>query len=204
MIKNIIFDIGRVLIDFDPDAYMKSYGFSRDKEKILRDATFGSPFWQELDRGIMTIEQIQDGFTSLVQPEYREELLQVFDQSFRTVRKRENAIPWIRSLQEQGFETYYLSNYSWWMLERTRDALDFLPLMRGGLFSCEVGQIKPEPEIFQTFLARFPEVRPEESVFFDDVPANIKAACAIGIHGIVFQNQEQAMKDLEELLLSLK
>ncbi|MCC8067039.1 MAG: HAD family phosphatase, partial [Clostridiales bacterium] len=148
MIKNIIFDIGNVLIDYDPTSYMKGFGFSLEKEKRIKETVFDGPLWQELDRSIMPFEQIRREFAALTTPKDREDLLRVFDSSYQTVHKRDSAIPWIRSMQERGFETYYLSNYSDWMLNLTQDALDFLPLMRGGLFSCEVGLRKPEPEIY--------------------------------------------------------
>ena len=85
------------------------------------------------------------------------------------------------------------------MLDQTREALDFLPLMDGGLFSYEVKQIKPEPEIFASLLARYPDIRPEESVFFDDVAANVEAARRLGFRGIVFQDPMQAMTELETI-----
>ncbi|MCC8138587.1 MAG: HAD family phosphatase [Clostridiales bacterium] len=197
MIKNIIFDIGNVLVDFDSETYLKGFGFAPEKEKRIREATFDGPIWHEFDRSVIPVKQLRETLASLVLPEDREDVLQVFDHSDATIRRRDFAIPWILSLQEQGFKTWYLSNYSRWTAERTQNALDFLPFLHGGLFSYEVGQIKPEPEIFRSFLQRFPEIRPDESVFFDDSPANIRAACALGFHGIVFRNQEQAMKELQ-------
>lgn len=201
MIKNIIFDIGWVLIDFDPDTYMKGFGFEPEKEKLLRETVFGGSLWRDLDRGLKPIPQIREELVTLVSPEYRDDILSVFDHSSGTIRKRKYAIPWIRELQSDGFQTYYLSNYSLWLIERTRDALDFLPLMRNGLFSYEVGLLKPEPEIFRAFLERCPEVIPDESIFFDDSAKNVEAACALGFHGIVFESQAQAVQEMIEFFL---
>jgi len=199
MIKNIIFDIGRVLIDFDPDTYMKGFGFEPEKEALLRETVFGGSLWRDLDRGLKPIPQIREELVSLVSPEYREDVLSVFDHANGTIRKREYTIPWIRELQSGGFQTYYLSNYSLWLIELTRYALDFLPLMRNGLFSYEVGLLKPEPEISRAFLERCPEVLPDESIFFDDSAKNVEAACALGFHGIVFESQAQAMREMEDV-----
>ncbi|MCD7766965.1 MAG: HAD family phosphatase [Lachnospiraceae bacterium] len=196
MIKNIIFDIGNVLVDFDSQTYLKGFGFAPEKEKRIRGITFDGPIWREYDRGVIPVKKLREKLAALALPEDREDVLQVFDRSHETIHRRDFAIPWILSLQEQGLKTWYLSNYSDWMIQRTQKALDFLPYLHGGLFSCEVGQIKPEPEIFQSFLQRFPEIRPDESVFFDDSPTNIQAACTLGFHGIVFRNQEQASKEL--------
>ena len=72
--------------------------------------------------------------------------------------------------------------------------------MDGGLFSYEVKQVKPEPEIYRSFFSRYPQVLPGESVFLDDRPENIRAAAAFGIEGILFQSREQAANELEALL----
>ncbi|MCC8047093.1 MAG: HAD family phosphatase [Clostridiales bacterium] len=200
MIKTIIFDIGKVLVGFDPDIYIKQFAFDEEKETYLSKAIFGSSHWQDLDRGIKSFEQIREEIIASVAPAYQEDASLVFDQSYLSISKKDYTIPWIRSLQARGFSTFYLSNYSQWMLDRTQEALDFLPLMHGGLFSCEVGLIKPEPQIFQTFLAHYPQVVPEESVFLDDSPWNVEASLALGFHGIIFENQEQAVRELELLL----
>ncbi|MCD7955124.1 MAG: HAD family phosphatase [Lachnospiraceae bacterium] len=200
MINTIIFDIGKVLIGFDPDIYIKRFEFDPEEEAYLSSSIFGGAHWQDLDLGIKPFEQIREEIAASVIPSYRDDALRVFDQSFLTISKKDYTIPWIRSLQARGLQTYYLSNYSRWMIDRSGEALDFLPLMHGGLFSCEAGLIKPDPAIFQAFLARYPQVVPDESVFLDDSPRNVEAALALGFHGIVFKNHEQAVRELEVLL----
>ncbi len=199
MIKNVIFDIGNVLVGFDWQNYLHAFHYDPQAEQAIANALFRSPLWAELDRGTIPFEELREKFAATA-PEYREEILTVFDHAHRCIQKRNYAKPWLLFLKEQGFRVYYLSNYSLTMVERTRDALDFLPLMDGGLFSYEVQQIKPEASIFASFLARHPEVIPEESVFFDDSSANVEAAQKLGLHGIVFLTQEQAEHELERLV----
>ena len=74
----------------------------------------------------------------------------------------------------------------------------FLKNMDGVIFSCEVKEIKPEPQIYRTLLTRF-GLKPEESVFLDDRPENCEAARVLGIHAIEFHNLKQAAKELEKL-----
>ncbi len=203
MIKHIIFDIGNVLVGFDPDSYIKHFHFDPEKERNIKSTVFGASVWKDLDRSIKPVGQLREELASLARPEYHDDVLRVFDHSCGSVCRLDYAIPWIQDLQTLGFHTWYLSNYSFWMIERTKTALDFLPLMEGGLFSCEVGWGKPEPQIFRAFLARCPQVVPEESVFFDDTPANVEAARALGFHAIVFQNHAQAMRELQALVAQL-
>lgn len=199
MIKNIIFDIGNVLVGFEPEEYLKSFHFPPEKEKAVRKALFGTYAWNEYDRGALSLEEIEELFAANA-PQYREDVLQVFRGAFQCITRRDYAVPWIRELKSRGFRVYYLSNYSDHMRRHTRNALDFLPDMDGGLFSYEVHQTKPEPEIFSSLLKRFPGIRPEESVFFDDAPANIEAAANLDFHAILFRNKEQAQRALERLL----
>lgn len=199
MIKNIIFDIGGVLVGFDWKSYLHTFGFEKEKEEAIADAVFRGPHWQELDRGVFSIPEVVELFVSLA-PQYREDIVRVFATAHDCIFPLDYAKPWIRSLKSRGYRIYYLSNYSGYIRDLTREALDFLPLMDGGLFSYEVHQIKPDREIFQSLINRHPEIRPEESVFFDDTAPNIDAARAFGMKGIVFRNKEQAERELEELL----
>lgn len=199
MIKNIIFDIGKVLVDYDWTRYLKSYGFEEEKEKTIAYALFASGIWNELDRGVIPIPELEELFVSHA-PQYREDILTVFRNSGSTIKRLDYAIPWIKSLKERGYHVYYLSNYSEFMIDATRNALDFLPYTDGGVFSCDVKLIKPEPEIYRALLEKYHDLIPEESVFLDDVEKNVQGAQAFGIHGIVFQNFEQARAELDLLL----
>ena len=69
----------------------------------------------------------------------------------------------------------------------------------GVVVSSDVKMIKPNPEIYQYILKTY-HLNPEESLFVDDMKENIEAAKALGIHGIVFETYEQAVRDLNELI----
>ncbi len=200
MIKNIIFDIGDVLVGYDGSSYLKSFGFSPEEEKAIYEALFRSPYWPEFDREAISVPELLEAVCALAPAEYGDDIVRVFEELYLSLREWPESLPWIQSLKERGYGVYYLSNYSSHLLERTRDSMDFLPYMDGGLYSYEVKQIKPEAEIYESFLARFPQIKPEEAVFLDNNEENVKAAEALGFHGIVFHDREQAKKEMEELL----
>ena len=77
--------------------------------------------------------------------------------------------------------------------------MKFLPYMDGTLFSYVYKMAKPDREIYEKLCTMY-QLNPRETVFFDDREDNIAGAGACGIHGILFQNHEQAQKDLETLL----
>jgi epoxide hydrolase-like predicted phosphatase len=106
-------------------------------------------------------------------------------------------LDFIRSLRPQR-KTGVISN-AWpdmreYLVEnKFDDAFDALVL------SSEVGITKPDPKIYHMALDKF-KVKPEEAVFVDDIPANIEAARALGLQGVLFQSTEQTLKKLKELL----
>ena len=106
---------------------------------------------------------------------------------------------WLRTLKARGYRLYILSNYGKRSFEINSPRYGFLPLTDGQLISYEVQRLKPEPEIYESLCERF-GIRPEESVFIDDVPANVRAAEALGFSGIVFTGRESAGARLEEIL----
>ena len=69
MIDTIIFDVGRVLVNWDYESYLKRFAFGPEKTKAIAAATFEGPYWRQFDRGILTPEEIVKGFCSLA-PEY--------------------------------------------------------------------------------------------------------------------------------------
>ena len=94
----------------------------------------------------------------------------------------------------------FLSNYSYQAIEANRQVLDFIPLMDGGVFSCDVRMIKPEPGIYRYLTDKYGLV-PQECVFLDDKRTNAEAAEALGMKAIVFRNYAEAREELERMLL---
>lgn len=200
MIKNIIFDIGNVLTDFGWEAFFDSFGFSKEVQKRLADATVKSENWQEYDRGRMSDEEILNSFIQN-DPGIEKELRLIFQNVKGMVTKVDYAIPWLKSLKAAGYRVYYLSNFSHIAHVDCIEALDFLSLMDGGILSYQDQLIKPQPEIYELLISRY-HLNPEECVFLDDTEKNLPPARALGMATILVENHEQAVRDLGTFLLS--
>ncbi len=98
------------------------------------------------------------------------------------------------------FRTGLLSNAWSGVRQMMSSAYDLLSVFDVSIFSAEVGLAKPDPAIYHRMLEMF-NLPPEKAVFIDDVKVNVESARQVGIHGIVFQNRQQA---LEELALFLE
>lgn len=197
MITTIIFDIGNVLADFTWREHYERFGFEGDMIERLADATVRSPLWNEYDKGVMTYEELFQGFVDN-DPEIEPQLREVFADVSTMVVRNDYAIPWIHVLRDKGYRCLYLSNFSERAHKECAAALDFIPHMDGGILSYQEKIIKPMPEIYQLLIDRY-GLTPQECVFLDDTQKNLDAAEKFGIHTILFQNQAQAIEELNKL-----
>ena len=198
VIDTVIFDIGRVLVDFQPDIPLQRHFSDPEIRRRLKAAVYNNPAWSEADRGILPEEEILRRFVA-ADPELRQEILAAYRYSGETIRLFPYAEDWIRSLKARGYRVFCLSNYSRRLREETSGELRFLSLVDGVLFSYACGLIKPDPAIYQLCFRKF-QIVPERAVFLDDNADNIKAAGEQGLHAILFTGYEDALKKLEHLL----
>ncbi|MCI9066039.1 MAG: HAD family phosphatase [Lachnospiraceae bacterium] len=197
MITTLIFDIGNVLADFIWEEYYRSFGFTEEILDRLAKATVKDPMWNEYDRGVMTDEEVLQGFIDN-DPGIEREIRLTLKDVGAMVRRNDYAIPWIKELQGKGYRCLYLSNFSEKARKECAASMDFLPYMDGGILSYQDKVIKPMPEIYQLLIDRY-QLVPEECVFMDDTLRNLEGAEKFGIHTIHFKNQAQAIEELRKL-----
>lgn len=198
MIRNVIFDIGNVLVDFCWQEHIRRCGYAGERARRLGEAMMLSPAWHELDRGVQDEEEILSAFIRN-DPELETEIRRVFADLSTLIRVFPGTEAWIRRLRDAGYRTFYLSNFPAKVEREGADQITFLAGMDGGILSHRVKMVKPEPGIYRLLLECY-GLTAAESVFLDDSPANIKTACELGMQGILVKDQEQAMKDLDGLL----
>ena len=198
MIKNIIFDVGKVLVEYDPDVMMKKLGFDEETLQTVNQAVFQNELWNESDRGVLSPEELLEAFIAN-NPAYEKEIRQVIDAVGDTISLMPYTVEWVKGLKEKGYHLYILSNYAEYTYEKTSHKMEFLPYMDGVVFSYRCKLIKPEKEIYE-YICKTYELKPEESVFLDDRKDNVEAARNMGMHGIVFENYAQGSETLEQLL----
>lgn len=196
-VENIIFDVGNVLMEYGWEPYLKSFGFPKEKYEKIADAIFRSKVWNEQDRGLLPEEEYISQYVALA-PEYEKEIREVMKRSPECMSVYDYADTWVKYLKEKGCHLYVLSNYGSYMLNRNREQMSFLKYMDGVVFSCEVKQVKPEPEIYKTILKKY-NLKPEKTVFIDDRKENCEGAEKAGIRAIQFQSFKQAAAELEKL-----
>lgn len=197
MIKNIVFDVGKVLVDFDWQSLFDALGFSPEAYEEVAKATVQSELWNEFDRSKMADEEILEGFLEHA-PGRRNEVMRFWDNIGSCIRRYDYAFSWIRSLQERGYGVYLLSNYPRRIYSQSIEELAFVEIVDGAVFSYEVQYTKPEREIYEALLRKY-GLNPTECVFIDDNRANIVAANELGMATIHFHTKSQAEEELRSL-----
>lgn len=197
MIKNIILDIGDVLVKSDYHQFFLSKGYDEVMTKRLEAATFFSPAWKELDRGVWSFEEIMNAFIGN-DPEIEPALRSVFEDTGGFITAFPYAEDWIRELQAEEMKVYCLSNLSDLIFNGCRSELTFLNHVDGKILSWQERMVKPDPAIYRLMLERY-QLRPEECIFVDDLEKNVAAAMSLGMHGVVFRNHEQAVQQIYEI-----
>lgn len=198
MIRNIVFDIGNVLVDFCWREHIAGYDFDKTMTERLGRAMILSPVWNEIDRGVWSNEELLEGFIANA-PELEQEIRLVFSNLGTVIKERSGSVSWVRGLKDKGYRVYYLSNFSKRVKTEAAEELSFLEEMDGGVMSYTVHLIKPDEGIYQELFGRY-DLKPEESVFLDDSLPNIETAKKLGMYGIHVTSQEQAAEELESLL----
>jgi glucose-1-phosphatase len=198
MIKNIVFDLGNVLISFRPSVYFDNQDYPENiKCKILTDI-FGSREWLMLDNGdINTSEAINS--ISLNSSLKKEEIAHIFNLRTDMMFPLDQNVRLLPELKKQGYKLYFLSNFPLDIFEEIKTGYFFFTYFDGGVISSEVKFSKPDSRIYEILLENY-FLTPEESLFIDDIEINVRAAENLGIKGLVTFGSDDISKELNAVL----
>ena len=185
MIENIIFDMGQVLISWSPALLTEPFGLDADDRALLILETFQNVEWLKLDHGTISPE---DAILSICRrlPErlhscVRQLVTGWWEPGLHPMAGME---PLLGDLKARGYGIYLLSNAAT-TLRTYFHQIPGAAYFDGLYVSAEHRLLKPQPEIYRSFLDTF-SLSPETCFFVDDSPANIESAETCGIRGTVF------------------
>ncbi|MEG2349043.1 MAG: HAD family phosphatase [Hungatella sp.] len=197
--KNIIFDMGKVLINYDTERICKHFMSDAAERKEVSTAVFVSPEWLMLDMGILDEESALERMQSRLSTAHAKEMAKLcFDHWHEYCMWTKEGMPdVVRDLKEKGCGIYLCSNASVRLLSCYRDVIPEIVCFDGVLFSAEVQCMKPQKEMYEHLFQRF-GLNPADCFFIDDLPMNIEGARACGMDGYCF-----ADGDVERLRTAL-
>ena len=194
MIRNIVFDMGNVVIRFDPPYFLDRAGITDpDDRRLVMKELFLSVEWALMDSGSLNEQTAEP----MILPRFPDRLKDTVRELLYAWAYPGDMIPGmedlIRLLKENGYGIYLLSNASvaqheyWPRFSVSR-------LFDGKLISCDVRVVKPCHRIYQIFAEKF-SLKPEECLFIDDSPANVAGAVDCGWQGIVFHGSAAELEE---------
>jgi len=196
-IDTVIFDLGGVLIPWDPsNLYRRLIPDAERRERFLQEVC--SPEWNlRQDAG----RPLAEGTKALITAfPGQETLIRAFYDRWPEMLGDviEGSAALVRELKAKGYRVLALSNWSGETFPLARPRYPILQEFEGIVISGVEGMIKPDPAIYRLLCARY-DVLPERAAFLDDSLPNVEGAEAIGMHGILFQSPGQAREALVAL-----
>lgn len=199
MIQNILFDMGGVLIRWDPVGFVHELGLDEKSTALLLRHTYQNRLWAEMDWGRADEEDVYADACAHLPEElhpYARRLIYHWDKNTQPIAGMEELV---RDLKLAGKKVCLLSNAS----HRQKDYWPDVPgheLFDGRVVSAEVGWVKPHREIFEIALEQC-GLKKEETVFIDDMWQNVLGAMNAGLHGIVFDGDTDRLREILTLMM---
>ena len=193
MIRNIIFDMGGVLIRFDREYFIQRLGVTGEDESLLMNEVFRSLEWARLDRGTITEADAIRAIGDRLPQRLRSPAAELISRWDRPILPMEGMRELVEELKDGGYGVYLLSNATL----RQHEYWPRIPasgLFDGKLISADVKLVKPQPEIYALLCGTF-GLRAPECFMVDDTPQNIEGAYEAGMPGFVFNGDVSALKN---------
>jgi len=199
MIKNLVFDFGKVLVDYDFSYIVDTFFEDKDELKKFKSLIVSDEFIDKCDKEDVPfselIRQQQEKY-----PQWKNQLQRFHDRYVDFVLGEVSGMrDLLTELKAEGYRLYGITNWCSVVHEVMKRYPEIFSLLDGRIISSEEHLLKPDVAIYHRFLERY-ELLADECLFTDDKEANIEGAKAAGIHAILFRNAQQYKEDLNLFL----
>ena len=200
MIKNLVFDLGNVLIEWNSEKILTYFEPEKERRQVLRQAIFESGVWHQTDKGELSLKEACEEVLTQLDASYHSAIKNIFYHWYEVVYVYSDLQERIRLWVAQDYRIYILSTTCeiFYHIEKA-GLLPLYPLLSGYILSSEVGVVKPEAEIYQKLFKKY-NLDPVESVFIDDIQANLDTAAELGFETILSTSETENIRAMETLL----
>ena len=197
--KNILFDMGNVLVTYNPEWVIRRYTEDEELIREVKNIVFNSQEWFLLDAGLIEEEKAERNWMERLSSDKARELAHLSFQNWHLYNMK--VIPgtaeMIRALKENGKEIYLLSNASMRLLSIYKEVIPAVECFSGIFYSATHKCVKPQDIIYKRFLKEY-SLNPSDCFFIDDLEDNIIAAKEAGINGAIMSTK--TAKEMAEIL----
>lgn len=172
-----VFDLGNVMVYFQPGSYLKQLGYDDEHIPALWDAIFRSDAWLACDAGTMTRAEEIEAICA-AHPELEADIRLIMGRCDEMLTPIPASVRALERLTREGYDCYYLSNTNGPAMDFMTHC-DYFKMFKGGVASYAEKLSKPDPAIFRLFCERF-GLEAGECVFIDDSASNVEAARECG------------------------
>ena len=199
MIKNLVFDFGNVLIEWNPAKILAAFVKEEDRKRV-KAAIFDSGLWAQTDTGQLTLKSAIQAAQTLLDSSYSATVEAIFTHWYETVDVYHQLQEKIFEWAQLGYGIYILSTTSeiFYAVENA-GLLPMTKVLTGKILSYEVGFAKPDKSIYQKLLIQY-ALHANQCVFIDDLQINLDAAKSLGFETILATSEQQNIIAIEELL----
>lgn len=196
--KNIIFDVGGVLLSYRwLEIIMETIPVREEAEHFAK-LFYEDPLWIKFDIELRPFDDVVEDYVRKY-PEFEKNIRYVLGHLERMPISRERVWEKVHEVKKKGFMLYILSNYSSRMFNIHTKGLPFLEDIDGHIISYETHHLKPDKEIYEDLFLRY-NLNPSECLFFDDRQENIDAGIKLGMDGRVINSEEDLLVYLDRLI----
>lgn len=197
MIRNIVFDIGEVIIQVSNDILKELFNRSDTEIKEISRIVYANKRWNDCLLGNLSQREYM---TEIIRdfPKYKKDIEVLLSIEFqeKVLLLKNDTWDVMNELKNQGYKIYFLSNLTEETYNYLNDKLDMFDRFDGGVFSWMEHLIKPDEKIYKVLLDRY-KLNREETVFFDDTLKNIKMANKLGINGVQFRTVDDIINAIK-------
>ena len=195
---DIVFDIGNVILEWNPQTLLDSLFVSKTESKEAMENIIAHDDWLMLDKGTLSLEEAISRANDRCNIGVKK-IRKLFEETPKSLIPIQETVNVIMELSEKGYSLYVLSNMHKHSFEYLSVTHDIWKHFSGVVISSHIKSIKPEPEIFKYLLDTY-DLIPKNTVFLDDMKINIEAAKKFGLNTIHVKNASQSKEELYQMI----
>lgn len=192
MIKNIVFDMGNVILRWNPEYIASRLSNNLDEQKIIIKELFNSEQWQMLDQGTISLDEALQQIYSITDGRYHDLLKYSLYHWYDYLEVFDDMVPLVKELKQQGYKIYLLSNCGLQIKDYFHKVTAF-KYFDDFYVSAYNHLLKPDLQIYKHFLTKF-NLKAKECIFIDDILVNVEGANKVGMKGYLYDGDINHLK----------